>query len=683
MKLRRNILPFVWSVLIAVGVSSCVYDDEPVSTPGSNNGGGSSTTGKLTVTMRIKALGAEGSGSGVDGELVDGEHKEHAIGSKGNFALFFNADSTFYSLSQLLKSEEETPDTKEIETVYKTELDPADFDELPKFCLVMLNAPKYYELFTKYTEANKMKEAIAEIWEETKDPRNIGRTDDGYFVMTNSTYYDANGKLHNYSELTESMIYDPTDVKQKLEHDILTVYVERLSAKFSLEVQNTLEEDGYLYDPEADPIIFFNGFSNGAPQLNSSHWQILVTGWNLNAFETNIKMFKYLESGKNYFPQWPGWKDVAAFRTYWSEDPHYKGPYPVQYRRADDVGPNLGVNYYEDFEERDRNSLRNYSYSALSLDDPATFGKTYYAPENTYDPNLFESLGDYFDMLAGTHVLIGARLLTQGNDGTMKARNLWRDRNGFYYETELECLQSLIHSFNNSMGSQQYMRFPYYQWGMGGKISEATSTADHTLNGEILYAKTDNEDETIEYRVQYNNTLLDENTINRIYRNDIMAKGTIGYGDGKRLPWPETGTLKMVGTKTVNDVKSSVTLGIYRLNEATGTYVRVRDVTENDIKSMMYEWLGAVDHFDAGRMYYAVPAKIVSGIFPEGRDLCGVVRNAWYQYNLVSMKRMGTPVDDIAQPIVPSPANHHEQLNVTIKILDWHIFNSWIDALPN
>lgn len=682
MNIRRRILPFILPLLAAAAVSSCVYDD--IEGPATTPDGSHHPTGKVTVTMRIRTLSDDSrSRTDVDGSLVDGSHYEHQIGSNGNFAIFFNEDSTFYSVNQLLMSEQETPDNKIIETVYKTTLDPADFDNLPKYCLVLLNAPYYYELFMDLTPADKVSTVLNKVWDAKSNPRNAGRTDDGYFVMTNSIYYDADNNLKNVAVLNENMVVDPTDPRSVAKAEILTVYVERLSAKFTLEVQNTPGDDGYLYEvPDAEPLVFFNGFSNGAPQYVSSDWNILLTGWNLNAYETELRLFKKLTKGKDYFPNWSGWRDPASFRTYWAEDAHYTDMCPSQYRRADNVLTTAKIDNYGDRESKGTNVLRNYSFNDLSLGDAKTFDTPLYAPENTYDyQSLYEKLLDRTDLLAGTHVLLGARLMTAGkNGGAIEARDLWRDRNGFYYETELECLQALLHGFNNSLNSQEYMRYEYYQWGVGGAIADVNRAASqYELNGQNLFARTGSFSGTLTYKLYWNGSELNENTIKTLYKKDMMALGTIELGDGRRMPWPKDGTLEIYALQ--NGTK--IPLQVYRLNEANGQYYAVRNLNANDIKSLMFEWMGSVDHFNDGYMYYAVPARIKEGLGYNNKDICGVVRNAWYQYNLLSLSRIGTPVDDLTQPIVPSPASINDQLNITVKIIGWHRFNSWIDKLPS
>lgn len=685
MNLRRKILPFILPLVGALAVTSCVYDDfEPA-----NGNEYKPHSGKLTVTMRVRTLGSAGSRADGDGWFLDGDHDEHSIGKNGNFAIFFNEDSTFFSLNQLLMSEEETPDKNIIETVYKTTLDPDDFDRLPKYCLVLLNAPYYYELFTNPEECKTIKDVLKKEWQAPDDPRYIGVTDDGYFVMSNSIYYNDKNELQTVCTLRENMIVDPTDPRSVANAEVLTVYVERMAAKFTLEVPFTLGADGYLFeDPDAEPIVFFSGFNNGTPKYTSAKWQILVTGWGVNAYETSTNVFKKLTKGKNYFygmTEWPGWKDPGAFRTYWSEDPHYEGTYPSQYRRADNTLPGDTIKYYEKFETDGLNKLKNYSFDDLRLGDISTFGRPIYSPENTYDYNqIYSKLGTRTDLLAGTHVLLGARILCQGkNGGEIKARDLWRDRDGFYYETELECLQALLHSFANSLNSQEYMRYDYYQWGKGG-IMDKDAAADYRLNGQTLYAYTAGFSGDYEYKLYLNGQELNEETIASLYKKDMMPIATIELGDGRRLPWPKEGKLDICHLVKNKDgeVIDTIRPVIKRMNDSTGLYVNVRNtLNQDDIKSLMFEWLGSVDHFQDGRMYYAVPARILRGSGNKV-DICGVVRNAWYQFNLLSMRSFGTPVDDRTQPIVPSPTANNDQINVTINILGWHGFNSWIDGLP-
>ena len=96
---------------------------------------------------------------------------------------------------------------------------------------------------------------------------------------------------------------------------------------------------------------------------------------------------------------------------------------------------------------------------------------------------------------------------------------------------------------------------------------------------------------------------------------------------------------------------------------------------------MLYEWLGSIDHFNQGKMYYS-HGVVDNPPIVDGKTLrYGVVRNNWYRFNLTNITGIGIPVDDINQPIVPERIGLDDQINFTIKIIDWHDVNLNIPSI--
>lgn len=650
-------MPLMLTSLMAMILPSC-EDDAP--TPVVESGAPTEESalllsGKLQMAFEVKSVGDKGSRTSpdaTDGSLFDGEHGEHEIGSAGNYALFFNADKYFMAYTILAPEHAETPDENVIESVYKTNLNPEQFEELPSYCLVVLNGDRYTDTFAKFNSATPVDTVLNQIWSSDGNPYTIGRDSKGRFTMTNSIYYDASGALQTVVPVTPDMVYDRTDPESKFKAKKLTVYVERMVAKFSFEVSgNDRSSSGsYTYDPKGQQLVIFEDFNTvtGAPMYVSRKWCIELTGWGINGLESSGYLFKKISSGKNYFSAW-NWKDPAAYRTYWGEDTHYTGSYPLQYRKSVD----RPVTYYENLETSGKNVLRNYSYAELELDGN-DFDRVIYAPENTYDyAALNSSLENRTDLLAGTHLLVGGRLKVADASGAYSGyTDLYRDRDGFYYTSEKDCLKAMVYAFNAAITSQDQMRYVFYSWGNANGTSSA--------NGDVLYAQTAGA-----FSLYLSGSALTNSEIDKLGSN-FLQKATVKTGDGRRLPWPMTGTLSLSGT--------------VRICDASGKYLR--NATEDDIRSLLFEWIGPLDHFNQGRLYYCAPALIKKGLGSNGSDVCGVVRNGWYAYNLSGLKSIGTPVDDLNQPIVPDPVSNHDQLNLTVNILDWHYEETNADILP-
>ena len=111
------------------------------------------------------------------------------------------------------------------------------------------------------------------------------------------------------------------------------------------------------------------------------------------------------------------------------------------------------------------------------------------------------------------------------------------------------------------------------------------------------------------------------------------------------------------------------------------------EADDNDIKSLLYEWIGAVDHFSDGKMYYAVP--IMHNAVKHKDDAnqktlgdYGVVRNHFYTFELNNVNGIGIPVDDPDEPIVPDHSNINDVINMKIYMLPWHVVNTTAPVFP-
>ena len=650
------------------------------------------------------------------------------------------------------------PPKAEAKYTYVARIPVQDVKKWTGSALVVLNGKdKIYDTLKKKfkdrtidvtsTNAATLDEVLTEVWaeqdlKEHEDPRDIGYADKNhrFFTMSNSVYYEVDEnnkptKLHVAKEFDAEKYVKKTYAQAK--RDPITVYVERMVAKFSFDLLN----DKRIFQPskKADMIVF-DGFSNGSPKYKMKKWQIEVTGWNVNALETKSYIFKKLQSPE-YFKKWEPefkWNDDSNFRSYWCEDPHYdyqyedesenkKDPntpweYSWQYRRSVD----FGLQYYDEEEENpEKLPLRNYSFEELNLGKPnkkpdgSEFKdseelkeyidndiktKIVYTPENTYDPEVVAGTnGKKHDsrdeLLAGTHLLVGAEFQIQRESNESKdyyidakdddtsenyrvPQHLFRDRNGFHFLSERECVASLVHDFNQLLESQSTMVFTHYDWGVNGSSSE-TLIAD-TEGKYKLYYK-DNTDVWKE--------LKETDILNKeIFSDEELAMpiaATVRKGDGKRLPWIEQ--LIEHEWLAIGTDEQHLSVEIYtavKSEEAFGAYVpdKKKGDTQSDIsfiKSLLYEWLGAIDHFNEGKMYYSIPVKQANYINEGNKktDIYGVVRNNWYKFTLEDVKALGTSIDKADQPIVPERVGLNDEINFTIKILGWHTVEENIPSI--
>lgn len=655
------------------------------------------------VSVQLKLDTSQSSNRAASSYEENGTHAEHVIGTYGNRIIFFykdkndNTEKLFgvYGLSALRKDDDDHKDNSEGSGYEGTE----DFHEaeytrivyfyarngvLPSSCLVVLNASD--EICDQLGEhpfgANK-ENILDEIWSR-KNPRNIGFSDEThtYFTMTNSIYI-ANGAQQDVVGIDIDKHIHKT-IPNALKNPI-TVHVERMVAKFSMEEEEHPDHIYKIKSTEEKPIriLLFNGYDDSEIAPDDANdpgilltediieqCQVRVTGWGINALETQSNLFKNISGTSS-----TQWND--NYRYHWSVDPHYDYDkdnqpwgYPWQYRSAVEKRE---INYYG--EDDKVNLLRNYSYSDFF--DAYNFDKEIYCPENTYDPQEYNDkenkpstyLDERTSLLAGTHLIVCAQMETNTDGNGFTAKDLYRDRIGVYYESVQTCLAELIRQFNRGLRSQSSKKYHYYNW-----------DDNQTYDGQVFTAKSNGD-----YQLYYNDAPLTYKTVMGWSEDEIdLFKATVLNGDGKLLPWRK-------GAKLAIKDKNQHNLEIYNSDydyleeekkdkenpNRTDKIEKERFATSDDVKSMLYEWIGAIDHFKDGKMYYAASILHAGAEDPDEAKQTelgdyGVVRNHWYKLKLKDINELGTPVDEPTEPIVPNKVKSNDQLNCKVILLPWH-----------
>lgn len=701
---RHHISVFLQALLLTFAFASCASKDLVDDGSGENTLQ-SGTPYYLSLQFQMD------SGSSSTRADYNESHNEHAIGPSGNLIILFNKKDKdeddknyyFYGAYPLTQSFEHgesegdftdtDADTDYREATYTRVLRffPNENDGeiiLPEKALVVLNANNevYYKL-RRHNTNETLEDVLKDVWglAESDDPRDIGFSDASheYFTMTNSVYVDDGDDIQTAVDISNN-IYSTI---QEARANRSLVYVERMVAKYTFATKDNKTE----FQPStARDVVMFNGIDEkGAPEFIAKRWKIRITGWNINALERQNYLFKNIKADGDYFENW---NSGPLHRSYWSEDPDYKNyTYPWQHRQLVDE---TNVGNYHDFEEdlRTPNILMNYSFNDLGLEEKETSGdlrenlsKKVYTLEHTYDNDSItdKDYDNRSELLAGTHVLVGAQLMIEdgggeGEENYSVIRDLYRDRNGLYYRSERECFISMMHSINQLLASQSQMQYTPYDWENGGRMETGNPWDPDSLRYGMLVAETSGqcmlfyENEPIDELIEELKVMGDEE-FKAKFSELSLAPATLFGGDGKRLPWLESSIDKGLLTVRHFDGKTGVTIRKEARDEygnitAQGEIVR-GSANKNDLKSLLYEWLGAIDHFNNGYMYYA------GGIYTQinnSKQLYGVVRNTWYKLTLNDITSMGIPVDNPDQEIVPDRVGLKDQVNVTVNILKWH-----------
>lgn len=628
----------------------CSADGPGSTTPEGGNQGGESIPQTIYLSIKIETgpLGSMSRAGNTyddiedaeDADFVNGSEDEHRIGTSGNFMLFFDENENLMGVTALAIPDEhiDKPDDENVEARYVARLAVKD-GQLPKYCMLVANGQKVYDRLDQLT--GKADDVINQIWEES-DPKKIGFNDEGLFTMSSSVYSGTEYK---------GLVTIPTDIIQyegEPEDDtkVLHVHVERMVAKASFKLQsglsNTFAKDNFKIDYCER---FVADGEDMAPDVNKHAYRVVLTGWNMNAFEKGSYIFKNLPNG-NYFT---GWDDAANFRSYWAIDPWYsRTSYAWQYRKAVDNS----LKYYSG----GTTPLRNYSFDELN---DGTFGKYVYFPENTYDANALGDLDGRTNVIAGSHLIVCAELESD-LDGSFKKNDVYRDRKNIFYSSAKDCFWALIRDFDYAMKSQIQLRFQHYDWTSTSGSDGERLTALVTGGNYSLYHNGN--------KVTYDYIMsLPENTI-------LFIDATIKDGDGQVFPWLEGMTIRDESGNTPA-IYTSYKDGVDSNGnpfDNRGNYLRTTDT--NDIKSLILEWAGAADHFKDGKMYYAAPLRLIDGVY-------GAVRNAWYRYTLEDVTGLGTSVDNPTEPIIPNETGTLGTLTMKVEILDWHELESNVPIL--
>ena len=624
-------------------------------------------------------------------EYKDGSEFEHALdftGGSENVIIFIDKGWTYKGYSLLEYDGRSLQDidkgTFPAEAAYIGLLRPSDNGvvyNLPEYGMAVLNAHGITEALDQLSVGASIEDILALV--DSGDGSHTAGRSGNYFTMTSTAYLvKENGEWRHsvVFAIDKSKVFD-----SKTEARIspaATAIVERMSAKFSLSFDDNKDRTGLNFRPDGGraQVIVCN-YVDGQPNYNNRTWTCAVTAWGINKYEPASYYFRNIvgddsadkESSvnKDVYPYtyganidtdnnpfFNGWNYAAHHRAFWAVDPNYfGGTYPSQYRAAVD---NTEVNYYG--KDGRQPSLNYVSYNELSSDFSAlnsTDGCTLYSSENTFPDTRLG--GHWQHDLAGCEVVIGARIHIAGINEQSRDYDLYRNRIGVFYPSVTDFASYFISTINTQLASQSTMTYRYYDW---------ATPSNNSATDDLRTFKVDKSG----YKLYYGGEPLTAEVMASLSRRTIPA--TIENGDGKVIPWVD---------------------GMYigRRDTDPNTYEEVGEVERlyidnNELKSLIYDWIGPFDHFSGGRMVYSVPVRyraaadkdVTAGNYRPTVGDYGVVRNSWYCIVIDAINSLGTPVDDPAQKIIPYQASLENSILMQIKVLDWHKFETDV-TLPD
>lgn len=654
LQLRHIIKACLLSTLFVAGAcSSSFYEDL-----------GDDMDGFGTIGyMAVRLMPSDGNSRASVGDTFDvGTNGELMLSTEANhFAIFYtDGTDTPIAISELngMSGNQSTDGAANSSMVYATIVGRNELKEaLEKFheCYVILNTDIKESELIRYSKDDLLKLEVA-------SPFFVDSKGNQYFTMCNSVYVE-NGKKKIHTTVDTSKIYSSYNetIEQAWKGNAaVTAYVERLAAKFSLSFENenyNLAGADRVFEPADNKMIMFSKVTSGdVPEYEDKDpasdtpytYKIRITGWGINGIEQKSKLFRNFNENGNYFLNW---YNTDYKRAYWSEDLNYtRAVYPWQYRRVID---NSGIPVYQNGD----NVLHNFSFAELNTNNLT--GKPLYSPENTFDftDKVFSTnLNNKPELLAGTHLIVCAQILTNLKNPTVwEPHDIYRDRNGSFYRNELDCVKALVASMNNILKSHSYLKFTYWDWSKGGIEYK-------------LFARTKGE-----FALYYKGRKLDTQYVEELYKQGVSLTADAEFkgSDGKRILW--------IDGMTIQDDKGNLMQSYSNIDEVNSKNDEwLRESSINDMKSVIFEHIGAVDHFSDGKMYYAVPIGYIKDESKATTDtnqrysIYGVVRNSSYNIQITGVGGLGTSVDNVNQPIIPNTVTSSDHLFIGFKILEWH-----------
>ncbi|MFR2523889.1 MAG: Mfa1 family fimbria major subunit [Bacteroides thetaiotaomicron] len=388
--MRKKALFF--PVLAALMLAGCSKDDVseviPDETPKVFTGDEAYMSVKLADVGSITSRGS-------DGGFQYGNDDEHSV-STAHF-YFYDEDGLFVAEGSAWNGGEDVSSTPVGNIEFKSKtivvLKGLTKKNYPKYMVTVLNKPGD---FTPGQTLDEMEKTLSDengegIWNTVNN--------ENFFTMSTTSYKHSDNSPYFVTEVEEeNFSLEPIDADNI--QSPVTVYVERLAAKVTVNVSDELEADeNGRYKITTTVAGNGNVGTDGNPAAEELYVELL--GWKLNATAKHSNMMKNIDSDWNerFGSETDGfaWNDANNFRSYWGKSYNYglvvtaNGTYP------------------DNFSTINATDFLNY----VDLNNPVGLGNFSYCAENT---NTSEIVSVNFPS-AVTSVLLSAKVCDKSGKG--------------------------------------------------------------------------------------------------------------------------------------------------------------------------------------------------------------------------------------------------------------------------
>lgn len=388
--MRKKALFF--PVLAALMLAGCSKDDVseviPDETPKVFTGDEAYMSVKLADVGSITSRGS-------DGGFQYGDKSEHSVNTAHFY--FYDKDGLFVAEGSTWNSGEDVSSTPVGNIEFKSKtivvLKGLTKKNYPKYMVTVLNKPGD---FTPGQTLDEMEKTLSDengegIWNTVNN--------ENFFTMSTTSYKHSDNSPYFVTEVEEeNFSLEPIDADNI--QSPVTVYVERLAAKVTVNVSDELEADeNGRYKITTTVAGNGNVGTDGNPAAEKLYVELL--GWKLNATAKHSNMMKNIDSEWNerFGSETDGfaWNDANNFRSYWGKSYNYglvvtaNGTYP------------------DNFSTINATDFLNY----VDLTNLVGLGNFSYCAENT---NTSEIVSANFPS-AVTSVLLSAKVCDENGNG--------------------------------------------------------------------------------------------------------------------------------------------------------------------------------------------------------------------------------------------------------------------------
>ncbi|MCD8291673.1 MAG: fimbria major subunit [Prevotella sp.] len=177
----------------------------------------------------------------------------------------------------------------------------------PKYLVTVLNQPTDFQYSTDLKDMQLL----------MSGGENSGIGSTGSFVMTTSTYSGASTNYDFVTQIKETDFFEGTASDLSNINPKVNIYVERLAAKVTVDVDSELKNSNDNITIKNDDGTTRTLYSIG----NDRYVEFL--GWKINAVARQSYMFKNIDPNWDDNNPWTDWNDADNYRCYWGKSFNY------------------------------------------------------------------------------------------------------------------------------------------------------------------------------------------------------------------------------------------------------------------------------------------------------------------------------------------------------------------------